>query len=99
MKTEALGRGKPKDAYDIYCTINYYPGGVRALTEAFSPYRKKELIQRMRRKLREKFASAEHAGPVDIVAFLNIREDGEKMRIKQDAYQKVKYLTDKLQDT
>lgn len=99
MKTAALGRGKPKDAYDIYCTINYYPGGVRALAEAFFPYREKEIIQEMREKLREKFASVEHAGPADIVAFLNIGDDEEKMRIKQDAYQKVKYLTSKLEDT
>ena len=99
MKTAALGRGKPKDAYDIYCTINYYPGGVRAFTEAFLPYREKPLIHEMSRKLREKFASAEHAGPADIAAFLDVGDSGEAMRIKQDAYQKVKYLTEKLDDT
>lgn len=99
MKTAALRRGKPKDAYDIYCTINYYPGGVRALAEEFFPYREKELIQEMCKKLKEKFASVEHAGPVDIVAFLNIEDGEEEMRIKQDAYQKVKYLTDKLENT
>ncbi len=99
MKAAALGRGKPKDAYDIYCTINYYPGGVRALAEEFLPYREKELIREMGKKLREKFASAEHAGPADIVAFLDIMDDEEKARVKQDAYQKVKYLTSKLEDT
>jgi len=99
MKAAALGRGKPKDAYDIYCTINYYPGGVRALTEEFFLYREKALIHEMCKKLREKFASAEHAGPADIAAFLNIRDDEERLRIKQDAYKKVKYLTDKLETT
>lgn len=99
MKTAALGRGKPKDAYDIYCTINYYSGGVRALAEEFYPYRKKELIQKMCSKLKEKFASAEHAGPMDIAAFLNVGDDEEEIRIMQDAYQKIKYLTDKLEDT
>ena len=63
------------------------------------PYREKELIQEMCKKLKEKFASVEHAGPVDIVAFLNIEDGEEEMRIKQDAYQKVKYLTDKLENT
>ncbi|MCD7951203.1 MAG: hypothetical protein LUG12_13235 [Erysipelotrichaceae bacterium] len=29
MKTAALGRGKPKDAYDIYFVVKYYPGGVK----------------------------------------------------------------------
>lgn len=96
MKTAALGRGKPKDAYDIYCTINYYPGGVRALAEEFLPYKEKNLIQEMRNKLGEKFASVEHAGPADIVSFLNIGDDEEKMRIRQDAYQKIKYLVRKL---
>ena len=46
MKTAALGRGKPKDAYDIYCTINYYPGGVRAFTEAFYHIEKNRLYMR-----------------------------------------------------
>lgn len=99
MKAAALGRGKPKDAYDIYCTINFYPGGVRALAKEFLPYIKKELIHEMSKKLKEKFASVEHAGPMDIVTFLNIGDEEEKMRVKQDAYQKIKYLTSKLEDT
>lgn len=57
MKTMAMGRGKPKDAYDIYSTINYYPGGVRKLAEEFKPYIDKELIQNMKVKLQEKFKS------------------------------------------
>ncbi len=27
MKTAVLGRGKPKDAYDIYFIVKHYPGG------------------------------------------------------------------------
>lgn len=98
MKTAALGRGKPKDAYDIYCTIEYYPGGVRALTEEFLLYKDMELVQKMCEKLSEKFASAEHAGPTDIAAFQDIRDEEELARIKQDAYQKVNYLVRKLED-
>ncbi|MBQ7595818.1 MAG: hypothetical protein IJU45_04040 [Clostridia bacterium] len=93
MKTAALGRGKPKDAYDIYCAINYYPGGVIELAKEFLPYAKKPLIKEMCQKLEEKFASAEHAGPADIAAFQNIAEEDEILRIKQDAYQKIRYLT------
>ena len=44
MKAAALGRGKPKDAYDIYCTINNYKGGVRELASEFEPYADKELV-------------------------------------------------------
>ena len=97
MKTAALGRGKPKDAYDIYCVIDNYRGGVRALTNEFVPYAEKELVRAMCRKLDEKFASAQHAGPVDVAAFLGITDEEESERIKQDAYQKVHYLVSKLE--
>lgn len=96
MKTTALGRGKPKDAYDIYYTIDNYPGGVRALAAEFIPYSSKELVQLMKEKLQEKFASIDHAGPVDIVSFLGITDEEEIARIKQDAYQKVNYLINKI---
>ena len=92
MKTAALGRGKPKDAYDIYCTITGYPGGIIELTKEFLPYANKTLIKDMCEKLSEKFASPDHAGPEDIVAFLDISEEDEILRIKQDAYQRVNYL-------
>lgn len=96
MKTAALGRGKPKDAYDIYTTITYYPGGIRALAEAFLPYKDRELIQEMRQKLSEKFASPEHAGPIDIVDFLDLRNEEDRAAAKQDAYQRVRYLVNAL---
>lgn len=96
MKSAALGRGKPKDAYDIYCTINYYPGGVRELVKEFLPYSDRTLIQEMCQKLEEKFASPKHAGPADIVSFLEIEGEDEVLRVKQDAYQKVKYLLERI---
>ena len=96
MKTMAMGRGKPKDAYDIYCTIDNYPGGVKALAAEFAPYIDKELVQNMKEKLQEKFASIDHAGPADIVSFLGVTDEDEIARVKQDAYQKVNYLVGKL---
>ena len=96
MKTMALGRGKPKDAYDIYCTIDNYSGGVKALADEFVPYADKELVQSMKQKLQEKFASIDHVGPVDIVSFLGITDEDEIVRIKQDAYQKIRYLVEKI---
>lgn len=97
MKAAALGRGKPKDAYDIYHIINNFSGGVRALVKEFMPYADRELIRNMCEKLGEKFASEKHAGPADVVAFLDIEDREEQERIKQDAYQKVHFLVDKLQ--
>ncbi len=98
MKAAALGRGKPKDAYDIYWMIDHYHGGVRALAEEFIPYRNRELIQTMCRKLDEKFASAAHAGPVDVSAFLGITDEEEQAYVRQDAYQKVHYLVNRLKE-
>lgn len=92
MKAAALGRGKPKDSYDIYCTITGYPGGVIALAEEFLPYANRTLIREMCEKLSEKFASPDHAGPTDIVTFLGISETDEIAQIKQDAYQRINYL-------
>lgn len=96
MKSAALGRGNPKDAYDIYCTIDNYKGGVRALYDQFAPYADKELIQTMCQKLDEKFASTEHAGPMDVVSFLGITDEEERERVKQDVYQKVHFLVNQL---
>lgn len=96
MKAAALGRGKPKDAYDIYHVINNFAGGVRALVKEFEPYANRELVQKMCEKLGEKFASEKHAGPADVAAFLGIEDREEQERIKQDAYQKVRFLVDKL---
>ena len=98
MKAAALGRGKPKDAYDIYCTVNNFKGGVRALAEEFIPYKGKELVQSMCQKLSEKFASDIHAGPVDVASFLGISDEEENAQIRQDAYQKIRYLVSKLSE-
>ena len=43
MKTSALGRGKPKDAYDIYYCINHYEGGIKMLLNEMLPYKDKAL--------------------------------------------------------
>jgi hypothetical protein len=35
MKVAALGRGKAKDAYDIYFIIKHYHGGINKLANEF----------------------------------------------------------------
>lgn len=96
MKVSALGHGKPKDAYDIYYCINHFEGGVKKLLRELLPYKNKKLIKASCEKLSEKFASPDHTGPTDIVNFLGISDEEEADRIKQDAFQKVKYLIDGL---
>ena len=66
------------------------------MADEFLPYAGKELVQTRCQKLDEKFASVEHAGPIDVVSFLDINDEEERERIKQDAYQKVHYLVEKL---
>ena len=95
MKTAALGRGKPKDAYDIYFTINNYRGGVRKLTDDFRPYADIKIVREMCSKLNEKFASTQHVGPVDVAAFPGATGE-EAERVQQDVYQKVHYLVNGL---
>ncbi len=96
MKAMALGRGKPKDAYDIYYTIDNYKGGVKSLVSEFVPYADKELVQIMCQNLEEKFASVRHVGPVDVAAFLGVTDGEEAERVKQDVFQKVHYLVSKI---
>lgn len=50
----------------------------------------------MCQKLSEKFASVNHVGPVDIIFFIMLTDEDEIERIKQDVYQKVRYLVDKM---
>ena len=96
MKTAALSRQKPKDAYDMYFCIQHYDGGIRALTEQFLPYKEYEIIQTMVNTLSEKFKTVDHAGPADIVSFLLIADEDDASRVKRDAYEKFQYLIDAL---
>ena len=80
---------------DHFC-LQHYPGGIRELAKEFLIYKDKPIITKTCRKLSEKFASAEHAGPVDIVSFMGIEDEEEAERVRQDAYQRVKYLIDSI---
>ncbi|AIQ10770.1 hypothetical protein PDUR_01055 [Paenibacillus durus] len=43
-------------------------------------------------KLKEKFESPEHAGPVDIVSFLEVYDDEEIDMVKRDSFEQVNRL-------
>jgi hypothetical protein len=96
MKISALGRGKPKDAYDIYFCIKHYIGGVKELVKEFHPFLKFGLVKEMLEKLAEKFSSPEHAGPADIVSFLEIHDEDEISMVKRDAYEQIANLIELL---
>lgn len=96
MKTAAMGRGKAKDAYDIYFVIKHYSGGVESLANEFKAVRDKAIIKEMKEKLSDKFASENHAGPKDVSDFMDLADDEEIALIKRDAYEQVQALIEKL---
>ena len=89
MKAAALRRGKAKDAYDIYFCIKNYPGGVEKLANEFRPFLGHGLVRKQLENLRSKFASIDHAGPADVVAFLEIYDEEEQEIIRRDVYEHV----------
>lgn len=92
MKTAAMGRGKAKDAYDIYFLIKHYHGGVKELAREFKGIGQLQIVERMKQKLQDKFASAQHAGPQDVVDFLDLLDDEEIDIVKRDAYEQAQAL-------
>lgn len=92
MKTAAMGRGKAKDAYDIYYVIKHYVGGVEALAKEFAAVRERPMVKEMKEKLSDKFASENHAGPKDVSDFMDLIDDEEIALIKRDAYEQVQAL-------
>lgn len=96
MKGMALGRGKPKDAYDIEYVIRNYPGGIVAVIELFKRDIDNNLVQEGLGRIRAKFESIEHTGPLDIVNFLGISPDRQLVR-KREAFEAVTELLDALE--
>ena len=96
MKASAMGRGKAKDAYDLYFLIKHYQDGIDGLANLFEEYKDSKLILEMKEKLSEKFASPDHAGATDVAAFLDLEDDEEIAFIKRDASEQMKALIDRI---
>lgn len=92
MKTAAMGRGKAKDAYDIYFLIKHYSGGIKELATQFKNLGEKQIILDMKLKLNEKFASMNHSGPKDVAEFMDLLDEEEYEMIKRDAYEQIQAL-------
>lgn len=95
MKAAALGRGKAKDAYDIYFLLKHYPGGPTAVAALFGKVRTVKLVQDMKTKLEDKFASVHHAGAVDVADFLEVEAE-ERDIVLRDSYEQVRALLDRI---
>lgn len=92
MKTAAMGRGKAKDAYDIYFLVRHYHGGLAKLAEEFQTCADSNIVHDMLEKLSGKFASEKHAGPVDVSDFENLTDEEEIAMLRRDAYERVQAL-------
>lgn len=95
MKASALGRGKAKDAYDIYFLLKHYSGGISGLAKLFEGIKNKKIVTTMKQKLADKFESVNHAGPVDVADFMEA-EDDEREYITRDVYERVQALLTKI---
>lgn len=89
-------RMKEKDAYDMFYCVDHYPGGVEALAAEFRPFIKNRLVVEGLEKIRSKFASVEHTGPIWVADFLEITEKEDRDIIMRRAYEKVSELLDVL---
>jgi hypothetical protein len=92
MKTAAMGRGKSKDAYDLYFLVKHYQAGIDGLAKLFEDYKDSKIILEMKEKLAEKFASPNHAGPADVAAFLDLDDEEEIAFTKRDASEQMQAL-------
>lgn len=97
MKGMAIGRGKPKDAYDIEYVIANYPGGKEGLIAVFKQEDENNgLIKEGLGKIRTKFESVEHTGPHDVATFLEITEPEERAIRQRRAFEIVSEFLDAL---
>jgi hypothetical protein len=97
MKGMALkSRLKEKDAWNIYYCVRYYPGGVDALVREFRPLLSHGLVQEGLRHIAEKFSSTSAVGPTHVANFEEIANPSDRDLVQRDAYERLRYLLEKL---
>lgn len=96
MKGMAIGRGKPKDGYDIEFVIANFPGGFEVLVAEFKKDLDNPLVKEGLGKIRTKFESVEHIGPDYVTTFLEINEAEDRELRKRRAFETVTAFLDAL---
>jgi Nucleotidyl transferase AbiEii toxin, Type IV TA system len=90
MKAYALaGRDKPKDAYDICYCLDNVPGGIDAMAHAWRAWREDDVVVGAIERLREKFASVESYGPMQVAAFYGDSSTEERQMRARRAFELV----------
>ncbi len=97
MKGMALAdRLKAKDAWDILFCLRNCHGGNAALAEAFRPHLSNKLVAEGLGKIRDKFQSVAHVGPVSCADFEEITDREDREVRERDAFERVNDLLQRL---
>lgn len=98
MKGMAMAsRVKEKDSYDIVYCIENYPGRTQVLAEEFRPHLTHGLVMEGLQKIRSKFLSPDHWGPVAYASFLQVPEGEARAIERRRAYEVVSSFLDSLE--
>jgi len=97
MKSAALAnRLKEKDAWDIYYCLVHYPGGLDGLVGELKRHVSHGLVREGLHRIAEQFAFPEAVGPRFVADFDEIQDADDRAIRQRDAYERVRYLMDKL---
>jgi hypothetical protein len=98
MKAMAMAeRMKEKDAWDICFCLTHFPGGLEALADLFRPHLANGLVKEGLMKIREKFASPDHVGPLWVADFDELTDAEARALRQREAYERVAALLKKLE--
>jgi hypothetical protein len=98
MKANAIARrDKPKDAYDVWFLLSNHKAGLEGLAAAVAEHADHGLVQEALGHLADAFASVDHVGPRAVAEFLELEPGTEEYdRVRQDAYQRTRYILQRL---
>jgi hypothetical protein len=93
MKGIALGeRTSEKDAYDLYMLARYYKEGPKSVLSELRKLKNHGLMKEALRNIEEYFKDIKSLGPVSVVAFMGITDEGEYDRITRDAFELLQFI-------
>jgi len=73
-----------------------YPGGLDGLVECFQPFLKHGPVKDGLSKIAKHFASEKHTGATFVADFEELLDPEEREIRQRDAYERVRYLLEKL---
>ena len=93
MKGIALGeRTNEKDAYDLYMLARYYKEGPTSVLSELRKLKNHGLMKEALRNIEEHFKDIKSLGPVSVVTFMGITDEGEYDRITRDAFELLQFI-------